>query len=150
MELSALTAVSPLDGRYGRQTEALRDIFSEFAFMRARVTVEVEWLIALAEFNLPELKDLSEEDKLYLRGLVSSFSVEDCKAIKSIEATTNHDVKAVEYWIKSKMGNQRTSRSRKRVRSFRLHFRRHQQHVSRFNALRRTRAALLPPADHHQ
>lgn len=103
MELSALTAVSPLDGRYGRQTEALRDIFSEFAFMRARVTVEVEWLIALAEFNLPELKDLSEEDKLYLRGLVSSFSVEDCKAIKSIEATTNHDVKAVEYWIKSKM-----------------------------------------------
>ena len=85
MELSALTAVSPLDGRYGRQTEALRDIFSEFAFMRARVTVEIEWLIALAEFNLPELKDLSEEDKLYLRGLVSSFSVEDCKAIKSIE-----------------------------------------------------------------
>lgn len=64
MELSALTAVSPLDGRYGRQTEALRDIFSEFAFMRARVTVEVEWLIALAEFNLPELKDLSKEDKL--------------------------------------------------------------------------------------
>lgn len=53
--------------------------------MRARVTVEVEWLIALSEFNLPELKDLSEEDKLYLRGLVSSFSVTDCQAIKDIE-----------------------------------------------------------------
>ena len=75
MELSALTAISPLDGRYGRQTAELRDIFSEFALMRARVTVEIEWLIALSEFNLPELKDLSEEDKLYLRGLVSSFSV---------------------------------------------------------------------------
>lgn len=103
MELSALTAISPLDGRYGRQTAELRDIFSEFALMRARVTVEVEWLIALSEFNLPELKDLSEEDKLYLRGLVSSFSVADCQAIKDIEKTTNHDVKAVEYWIKSKM-----------------------------------------------
>ena len=55
MELSALTAISPLDGRYGRQTAELRDIFSEFALMRARVTVEVEWLIALSEFNLPEL-----------------------------------------------------------------------------------------------
>lgn len=85
MELSALTAISPLDGRYGRQTAELRDIFSEFALMRARVTVEVEWLIALSEFNLPELKDLSEEDKLYLRGLVSSFSVADCQAIKDIE-----------------------------------------------------------------
>ena len=103
MELSALTAISPLDGRYGCQTAELRDIFSEFALMRARVTVEVEWLIALSEFNLPELKDLSEEDKLYLRGLVSSFSVADCQAIKDIEKTTNHDVKAVEYWIKSKM-----------------------------------------------
>ena len=80
------------------------DIFSEFALMRARVTVEVVWLIALSEFNLPELKDLSEEDKLYLRGLVSSFfSVADCQVIKDIEKTTNHDVKAVEYWIKSKM-----------------------------------------------
>ena len=98
MELSALTAISPLDGRYGRQTAELRDIFSEFALMRARVTVEVEWLIALSEFNLPELKDLSEEDKLYLRGLVSSFSVADCQAIKDIEKTTNHDVKAVEWF----------------------------------------------------
>lgn len=103
MELSALTAISPLDGRYGRQTSVLRDIFSEFALMRARVTVEIEWLIALSEFNLPELKPISEENQTYLRSLVSNFSLEDCKAIKDIEATTNHDVKAVEYWIKSKM-----------------------------------------------
>lgn len=107
MELSALTAISPLDGRYGRQTIGLRDIFSEFAFMRARVTVEIEWLIALSEFKLPELKELSEENKLYLRSLVTNFSVTDCQDIKNIEATTNHDVKAVEYWIKSKMeGNE--------------------------------------------
>ena len=107
MELSALTAISPLDGRYGRQTIGLRDIFSEFAFMRARVTVEIEWLIALSEFKLPELKELSEENKLYLRSLVTNFSVKDCQDIKNIEATTNHDVKAVEYWIKSKMeGNE--------------------------------------------
>ncbi len=103
MELSALTAISPLDGRYGRQTAIFRDIFSEYAFMRARVTVEVEWLISLSEFNLPELKELSEENKLYLRGLVSNFSVEDCQEIKNIESVTNHDVKAVEYWIKQKM-----------------------------------------------
>lgn len=103
MELNALTAVSPLDGRYGRQTEILRDVFSEFAFMRARVTVEIEWLIALSEFNLPELHELPEEDKQYLRSLVSGFSLEDCQAIKDIEKTTNHDVKAVEYWIKGKM-----------------------------------------------
>lgn len=121
MELSALTAISPLDGRYGRQTAELRDIFSEFALMRARVTVEVEWLIALSEFNLPELKDLSEEDKLYLRGLVSSFSVADCQAIKDIEKTTNHDVKAVEYWIKSKMTVNEHLGCRQRIRSFRLH-----------------------------
>ncbi len=103
MELSSLTAISPLDGRYGRQTAVLRDIFSEYALMRARVTVEVEWLIALSEFKLPELKELSEGNKDYLRDLVSNFSVADCQAIKDIEATTNHDVKAVEYWIKKKM-----------------------------------------------
>lgn len=103
MELSSLTAISPLDGRYGRQTSSLRDIFSEYAFMRARVTVEIEWLIALSEFSLPELPELSEDNKLYLRGLVSNFSVEDCQAIKDIEKVTNHDVKAVEYWIKEKM-----------------------------------------------
>ena len=65
MELSALTALSPLDGRYARQTEALRDVFSECAFMRARVRVEVEWLIALSEFELPELAHISDHGKAF-------------------------------------------------------------------------------------
>ena len=105
MELSALTALSPLDGRYARQTEALRDVFSECAFMRARVRVEVEWLIALSEFELPELAHISDHGKAFLRGLVDNFTVESCQAIKDIEKTTNHDVKAVEYWIKAQVAH---------------------------------------------
>ncbi len=105
MELSALTALSPLDGRYARQTEALRDIFSESAFMRARVRVEVEWLIALSEFGLPELPQISDHGKSFLRGLVENFTTESCQAIKDIEKTTNHDVKAVEYWIKDQVAH---------------------------------------------
>ncbi len=100
MELNALTALSPIDGRYARQTDALRGIFSEFAFMNARVRVEVEWLIALSEAGLPELAEISEHGKAFLRGLADNFSLTDCEAIKEIERTTNHDVKAVEYWIK--------------------------------------------------
>ena len=105
MELSALTALSPLDGRYARQTESLRDIFSESAFMRARVRVEVEWLIALSEAGLPELNHLSDHGKAYLRGLVENFTVQSCQEIKDIEKTTNHDVKAVEYWIKEQVSH---------------------------------------------
>ncbi len=105
MELSALTALSPLDGRYARQTEALREIFSESAFMRARVRVEVEWLIALSEAELPELDHLSDHGKAYLRGLVENFTVQSCQEIKDIEKTTNHDVKAVEYWIKEQVSH---------------------------------------------
>lgn len=105
MELSALTALSPLDGRYARQTDALREVFSEYALMRARVKVETEWLIALSEFNLPELKNISDAGKAFLRGLAANFSLEDCQAIKDIEKTTNHDVKAVEYWIKNQVAH---------------------------------------------
>ncbi|MEF9943781.1 MAG: adenylosuccinate lyase, partial [Burkholderiaceae bacterium] len=100
MELLALTALSPLDGRYGRQTAPLREIFSEYAFMRARLRVELEWLIALSQLGLTELAPLSEPATARLRALVADFSVDDCLEIKAIEATTNHDVKAVEYWIK--------------------------------------------------
>ncbi len=100
MELLALTALSPLDGRYGRQTAPLREIFSEYAFMRARLRVELEWLIALSQLGLAELAPLSEPATARLRALVAEFSIEDCLEIKAIEATTNHDVKAVEYWIK--------------------------------------------------
>ena len=97
MDLSSLTALSPLDGRYARQTDALREIFSEYAFMKARVQVETEWLIALSEFGLPELSEISEHGKAFLRGLVTNLTVESCQQIKDIEKTTNHDVKAVEY-----------------------------------------------------
>lgn len=105
MELSALTALSPLDGRYASQTDVLRNIFSEYAFMRARVRVETEWLIALSEFGLPELKNISDHGKAFLRGLAVNFSLEDCQAVKDIEKTTNHDVKAVEYWIKRQVAH---------------------------------------------
>ena len=105
MEFSSLTALSPLDGRYARQTETLRDIFSESAFMKARVCVEVEWLIALSEAGLPELPEISEHGKDYLRKLVDTFNTQSCAEIKDIEKTTNHDVKAVEYWIKDKVSH---------------------------------------------
>ena len=100
LELLALTALSPLDGRYGRQTAELREVFSEFAFMRERLRVEVEWLLNLSMLGLAELPRLPREAEARLRQLVSDFSIEDCTEIKAIEAETNHDVKAVEYFIK--------------------------------------------------
>lgn len=100
LELLALTAISPLDGRYGRQTAELREVFSEFAFMRERLRVEVEWLVNLSMLGLPELPRLPRDAEARLRQLVSDFSIEDCTEIKVIEAETNHDVKAVEYFIK--------------------------------------------------
>ena len=100
LELISLTAISPLDGRYGRQTAELREVFSEFAFMRERLRVEVEWLVNLSMLGLPELPRLPREAEARLRQLVSDFGIEDCTEIKAIEAETNHDVKAVEYFIK--------------------------------------------------
>jgi adenylosuccinate lyase len=105
LELLALTAVSPLDGRYGRQTAELREVFSEFAFMRERLRVEVEWLIGLSSLGLPELAiRCPRRSRPNLRQLVVHFSIEDCTEIKAIEAETNHDVKAVEYFIKARTG----------------------------------------------
>ena len=105
MALNSLTALSPLDGRYARQCDNLRGIFSEYAFMQARVRVEVEWLIALSEAGFAELPHLSDHAKAFLRGLADNFSVADCEAVKEIERTTNHDVKAVEYWIKNQVAH---------------------------------------------
>ena len=105
MALNPLTALSPIDGRYASQTDVLRDIFSECAFMNARVRVEVEWLIALSEAGFEELPHLSDHGKAFLRGLADNFSLEDCEAVKAIERTTNHDVKAVEYWIKDRVAH---------------------------------------------
>jgi adenylosuccinate lyase len=106
MNLSALSALSPLDGRYAAKVAALRPLLSEFGLMHRRVQVEVEWFIALSDAGLPEFSPLSEASRGYLRGLVARFSEADAQAIKDIEKTTNHDVKAVEYWIKQRFSNQ--------------------------------------------
>jgi adenylosuccinate lyase len=100
LELLSLTAISPLDGRYGRQTAELREVFSEYAFMRERLRVEVEWLVNLSMLGLAELPRLPRDAEARLRRLVTEFDIEACTEIKAIEAETNHDVKAVEYFIK--------------------------------------------------
>jgi adenylosuccinate lyase len=102
MTLSALTALSPLDGRYAAKVSALRPLLSEFGLMHRRVQVEIEWFIALSDAGLPEFAPLSQGARDMLRALVSNFAEADAQAIKDIEKTTNHDVKAVEYWIKSR------------------------------------------------
>ena len=104
VELVSLTAISPLDGRYGRQTAELRDIFSEFAFMRERLRVEIAWLSGLSKLAPPGLPALTGSARAALDQLVAGFSLEDCIEIKAIEAETNHDVKAVEYFIKRRVG----------------------------------------------
>ncbi|MHA6964833.1 adenylosuccinate lyase [Zobellella denitrificans] len=104
MELSALTAISPVDGRYGSKTEALRAIFSEFGLLRFRVEVEVRWLQALAEHaEITEVPALSAEANALLDRIVAEFNEADGQRIKDIERTTNHDVKAVEYFLKEKV-----------------------------------------------
>jgi adenylosuccinate lyase len=104
MPLTELTAISPLDGRYAAQADALRPYFSEFGLIRHRVRVEIEWLIALAaEPALPEIRPFSQATVAALRGLVSSFGIADGERVKAIEAETNHDVKAIEYWLKEKV-----------------------------------------------
>lgn len=105
MPLSSLNALSPLDGRYGSKVNALRPLLSEYGLMHRRVQVEVEWFIALSDAGLPEFAPLTGASRGFLRGLVTRFSEDDAQAIKDIEKTTNHDVKAVEYWIKSRFEN---------------------------------------------
>ncbi len=104
MELSPLTAISPVDGRYGSKTSALRGIFSEYGLIRARVEVEVRWLQRLSNHaDIQELPAFSQQANDLLDSIISGFSVDDAEAIKTIERTTNHDVKAVEYFLKAKM-----------------------------------------------
>ncbi len=106
MELTTLTAISPVDGRYRKQTLSLAAYYSEFALIQYRVLVEVEYLIALAEIPLPPLKGkLSAASKRELRAIYASFSEADAIQIKETEKTTNHDVKAVEYFVKAKLEN---------------------------------------------
>ena len=106
MSESALLALSPLDGRYAGKVDALRPIFSEFGLIKARVKVEVEWLLALAaEPAIVELAPFSESAAARLRALADGLSVEDAARVKAIERTTNHDVKAVEYLIKERLAD---------------------------------------------
>jgi adenylosuccinate lyase len=102
MECSSLEAISPVDGRYRRATQKLADYFSESALIKYRVLVEVEYFIALCELPLPQLKRF--DPKLFepLRDIYKNFSLDDGQRVKDIEKTTNHDVKAVEYFLKEK------------------------------------------------
>ena len=103
MSLSALTALSPLDGRYAGRLAALRPLMSEFGLMHRRVQVEVEWFIALSDAGFAEFTPLPDAARQALRACVSGFSEADAQAIKDIERTTNHDVKAVEYWLRGQL-----------------------------------------------
>ncbi len=100
--LSPISALSPLDGRYAGKLTSLRPFMSEQGYMHRRVQVEVAWFIALSDAGFDEFPPLSPGARTYLMSLTKNFSEEDARAIKDIEKTTNHDVKAVEYWIKSK------------------------------------------------
>ena len=101
LPLSPLTALSPLDGRYEKKVAALRDFFSEYALIRYRIHVEAEWLIALAlEPEITELAPFSSATTQALRARIAAFSVKDGERVKEIESKTNHDVKAVEYWLR--------------------------------------------------
>ena len=103
MELRELTAISPIDGRYRGKTEPLAAFFSEFALVRYRVRVEIEYFITLCELPLPQLQDFDHSMFEPLRDIYRQFTVEDAQRVKDIEAVTNHDVKAVEYFIKEKI-----------------------------------------------
>ncbi|HRD97333.1 MAG TPA: adenylosuccinate lyase, partial [Rubrivivax sp.] len=102
MSLPSLSALSPLDGRYAARLAALRPLMSEQGLMHRRVQVEVAWFIALSDAGFAEFAPLSASARSVLQGLVQHFGPSDALAIKDIEKTTNHDVKAVEMWIKGR------------------------------------------------
>ncbi|WWO98624.1 MAG: adenylosuccinate lyase [Candidatus Dasytiphilus stammeri] len=104
MELSFLTAISPIDGRYANLVSSLRKIFTEYNFIRLRVQIEIRWLQKLANCSdIKEITKFDSEDNDYLENIITSFSEDDAKKIKNIETTTHHDVKAIEYFIKQKI-----------------------------------------------
>ncbi len=146
MDLSPLTAISPIDGRYGPKTVPLREIASEYGLVRYRVAVEVRWLLALAacpEFDA--LGPLSEEAEGFLANLVSGFSLDDARRVKAIERETNHDVKAVEYFIRERIT---ASEALRRAREL-VHFACTSEDVNNLAyamMLRDARAQVLLPA----
>ena len=103
MHASHLTALSPLDGRYAARLDALRPLLSELGLIRCRVRVEVEWFVALSEAGLADIAPLTATQVAFLRGLVERFGEAEAEAVKAIERRTNHDVKAVEYWLAERL-----------------------------------------------
>ena len=103
MDLNLLTAVSPIDGRYRGKTEPLAEYFSEYALIRYRVRVEIEYFITLCELPLPQLEGFDHELFGRLRDIYRNFTTTDAQRVKDIEKVTNHDVKAVEYFIKEQL-----------------------------------------------
>ena len=102
----SINAISPIDGRYSAKANKLRPIFSEYGLIKHRVTIEILWLIALSNNSkISEVPAFSESTLKTLHNTISSFSEKDAQAIKDIEKTTNHDVKAVEYWLKKTLAN---------------------------------------------
>ena len=112
MELSALSAISPVDGRYRNLTSDLDQYFSEFALIKYRVQVEIEYFIALCELPLPQLSDFRPSDFEMLRGIYRIFSIADAIKIKDTEKITNHDVKAVEYYLKGRFDDMKLQSTR--------------------------------------
>jgi adenylosuccinate lyase len=106
MKLSELTARSPIDGRYGSKTDILRQIFSEFGLIKYRVQIEIRWLQKLAQTTkIKEVPTFSEQANDHLNDILSNFNEADAQRVKNIEATTNHDVKAIEYFLKEKVAD---------------------------------------------
>ena len=124
MDLSLLTAISPIDGRYRSKTEPLAEYFSEYALIRYRIRVEIEYFIALCELPLPQLADFDHSLYEPLRNIYRNFTVEDAQRVKDIEKVTNHDVKAVEYFIKERIDALRPVSSGNTAVSFKefIHF----------------------------
>jgi adenylosuccinate lyase len=145
MALSPLTAISPLDGRYAAQVDALRVYFSESALIRYRVRVEIEWLVALAaDSSIAEIRPFSAESVQFLRGLARDFSEADAERVKAIEAKTNHDVKAIEYWLKERAGDRQDVKAASEF----IHFACTSEDINNLSyalALSECRAGLLLP-----
>ena len=149
ISLSPLSALSPLDGRYAPKVAALRPLLSEFGLMHRRVQVEVEWFIALSDAGLAEFKPLTDAARGMLRGMVLRFSEADARAIKDIEATTNHDVKAVEYWLKGRFEGPAEPRGELKAAAEFVHFACTSEDINNAShalMLQRARADVLLPA----
>ena len=117
MNLDILTAISPIDGRYRGKTESLAEYFSEYALIRYRVRVEIEYFITLCELPLPQLAEFDKTLFPQFRGIYENFSEQDAQRVKDIEKVTNHDVKAVEYFIKEKLDEMEKATSRRAASS---------------------------------